>query len=72
MYYKGQPVGDGRINLLVADCLIVELKAITPLPPQAFAQVLSYLRATRLQLGLIINFNTHLLKDNGIHRVVVS
>ena len=72
MYYKGYVVGEGRLDLLVEGCLIVELKAVNPLPPHAFAQVLSYLRATHLQLGLIINFNTLLLKNNGIHRVVLS
>jgi GxxExxY protein len=71
-YYKGRVAGEGRLDLLIEGCLPVALKAVSPLPPHAFAQVLSYLRATRLQLGLIINFNALPLKNNGIHRAVLS
>jgi GxxExxY protein len=69
--YKGFPVGQGRLDLLVADCLVVELKAIEAFTAIHQAQVISYLRALNLHLGLLINFNVSLLK-NGIRRVVVS
>ena len=69
--YKGFPVGQGRLDLLVADCLVVELKAIESFAAIHQAQVISYLRAMNLNLGLLINFNVPLLK-NGIRRVIVS
>jgi GxxExxY protein len=69
--YKGHPVGEGFLNLLVAGELIVELKAVDALAPVHKAQVISYLKATRLHLGLLINFNVPVLKS-GIQRVVLS
>jgi GxxExxY protein len=69
--YKGHPVGEGRLDLLVDGCLIVELKAVEALAPIHTAQVLSYLKATRLPLGLLINFNVPVLKS-GIKRIVLS
>jgi GxxExxY protein len=69
--YKGREIGEGRLDLLVANCLIVELKAVEALAPIHRSQVISYLKATRLSLGLLINFNIPLLKD-GIERVVLS
>ena len=67
--YKGKVVGEGRIDILVEDVLVVELKAVETLNPVHRAQVVTYLRATRLKLGLLINFNVVLLKD-GIKRVI--
>jgi GxxExxY protein len=64
-------VGEGRLDLLVNDCLIVELKAVDSLAPIHTAQVISYLKAMRLSLGLLINFNVPVLKA-GIKRVVLS
>lgn len=58
-----------RIDLLVENKLIIEIKAVETLAPVHFAQVLTYLRLSNLKLGLLINFNTKLLKD-GIHRIV--
>jgi GxxExxY protein len=69
--YKDRPVGEGRLDLLVASQLLVELKAVETLVPIHKAQVISYLKATRLQLGLLINFNVPVLRS-GIQRVVVS
>ena len=69
--YKGEPVGEGFIDLLVADRLIVELKAVEALAPIHQAQVISYLRGTDLHLGLLINFNVTVLKS-GIKRVIRS
>jgi len=69
--YKGFSVGQGRLDLLVAGCLVVELKAIESFSAIHQAQVISYLRAMNLNLGLLINFNVPLLK-NGIRRVVIS
>ena len=67
--YKGRLVGESRVDLLVDRCLLVELKAVEGIAPIHRAQVISYLRATRLDLALLVNFNVRLLKT-GMHRVV--
>ena len=70
IHYQGIVLDTGyRIDLMVADSLIVELKAIDRLLPVHEAQLLSYLRMSDLRLGLLINFNNRLLRD-GIKRVV--
>ena len=58
-----------RIDLLVNDRVIVEVKSVEALAPIHFAQTLTYLRLSELELGLLINFNTKVLK-NGIHRLI--
>ncbi len=60
---------DLRIDLLVGDCLILELKAVERDNPLYLAQLLTYLKLTGHRLGLLINFNVPLIKD-GIRRVV--
>ncbi|MEM6329548.1 MAG: GxxExxY protein [Planctomycetota bacterium] len=70
--YKGRPVGEARLDLLVDEVLIVELKAVDSLHPIHTAQVLNYLKATGLQLGILVNFNVEVLKDGGIKRVVLT
>jgi len=67
--YKGERVGEARLDLLVDHSLVVELKAVESIAPIHWAQVLSYLKATRLRLGLLINFNVSVLQ-RGIKRVV--
>ena len=70
--YKGCPVGEGRVDMLVGGLLVVELKAVEKLLPVHKAQVISYLKALRgATLALLINFNERLLRD-GIQRVVLS
>ncbi|RCJ20269.1 GxxExxY protein [Nostoc sp. ATCC 43529] len=69
--YKGHEVGKGRLDFLVANCLILELKAVQNLAPIHEAQVLSYLKMTNHPLALLINFNVPLLKD-GIKRIILS
>ncbi len=68
LVYKGHVVGQGRVDLLVDGKAVVELKSVDLLLPVHSAQVISYLRTTGLPLGLLINFNVHLLKD-GIRRI---
>lgn len=58
-----------RIDLLVEDIVIVELKAVEKMLPLYDAQILSYLRLRRLQVGLLINFNVVKLKE-GLRRIV--
>jgi GxxExxY protein len=68
--YKGEFVDcDYRLDLVVADAVIAELKSVDKLHPIFTAQLLTYLGLTKLRVGLIINFNVKLLKD-GIVRVV--
>jgi GxxExxY protein len=69
--YKGERVGETRLDLLVNDSLVVELKALESLAPIHLAQILSYLKATRFRLGLLINFGVDVLQ-RGIKRVVRS
>jgi len=69
--YKGRVVGVCRLDLLVGDALIVELKSVDALSSVHRAQVLSYLKATHRKLGLLINFNVLVLKS-GIHRVILT
>lgn len=69
--YKDVPVGDFRVDLIVDERLVVELKAVDRLTPVHTAQVISYLRAAGLNLGLILNFNVGALHQ-GIKRVVWS
>ncbi|MHC4441087.1 MAG: GxxExxY protein [Planctomycetota bacterium] len=69
--YKDHLVGEGRLDLLVENKLVVELKAVDLMLPLHEAQLLSYLKATGHHLGLLINFNVSVLKD-GIKRMVRS
>ncbi|MCA1666611.1 MAG: GxxExxY protein [Thermomicrobia bacterium] len=70
--YKGTNVGSGRLDRLVDDIVIVELKAVDAIGPIHIAQMLSYLRITGRKLGLILNFNVRTLRDGGIERVALS
>jgi GxxExxY protein len=65
--YRGQKVGEGCLDFLVEN-VVVEIKSVELLAPVHTAQVIGYLRATGLTLGLLINFNVKLLKD-GIKRI---
>ena len=67
--YKDIQIPGQRLDLLVGGRVIVELKAVDAISPVHQAKLLSYLKATNLRLGLIINFNVLVLKD-GIKRMV--
>lgn len=67
--YKGDCVGEGRVDFLVGGRLVVEIKAVRGIDDAHVAQTLFYLANVKSPLGLIINFNVTLLK-NGIRRVV--
>jgi GxxExxY protein len=66
--YKGRVIKGQRIDLLIEGEVVVELKAVSKLPDVALAQVLSYLKATGLKRGLLINFGLERLVD-GVKRV---
>ncbi len=55
----GYCVGDYFVDMLVNDCLIVELKAVKTLAPEHFAQILNYLKITHNPIGLLINFGSY-------------
>ena len=72
VWYKGVAVECGyRLDLVVMDTVIVEIKAIERLTPVHEAQLLTYLKLSRWKVGLLINFNVSLLKD-GIHRRIMG
>lgn len=71
IHYDGFTFDEGlRLDLLVEDLVIAELKAVDQVNPVWAAQVLSHLKLTNLRLGYLINFNVPLIKD-GIRRFVV-
>ncbi len=73
VHYRGQLLrGDGfRLDMLVEDTIVVELKSVEEMKPVFQKQLLTYLRLAQKPLGLLINFNEPLLKD-GITRVINS
>ena len=67
--FKEQVVGEGRIDLLVDQKLVVELKTVEAVTDTHRAQVSAYLKASGLRLGLLLNFNTAVMRD-GVKRVI--
>jgi len=59
-----------RLDLLVEDCLVIELKAVEEILPVHEAQLLTYLKLTGHRLGLLVNFNVPLIRD-GIKRIIL-
>lgn len=71
IHYESLLIEDGlRLDLLVEDLVIIELKAQENFHPVWEAQLLSYLRLTNKRLGLLINFHIPLMKD-GIKRLIL-
>lgn len=70
--YKGLSLPDDyyRLDIVVQNRLILELKSVDKLLPVHRAQILTYLRLSKIPLGLLINFNAPALKQ-GIHRYVL-
>ncbi len=58
-----------RIDMVIDNKVLIEVKSVETLAPVHFAQTLTYLKLSGLKLGLLINFNNKYLKD-GIHRIV--
>jgi len=69
--YKGCQVGEGRADFVVADSLVVEIKAVRQLLDVHSAQVISYLKAGDFRLGLLLNFREAIMR-RGVRRVVWS
>jgi GxxExxY protein len=71
IYYRGIRIDSGlRLDLIVENSLIVEIKTVETLLPVHKAKILSYLKLSGHRLGLLINFNSALIKD-GINRVIL-
>ncbi len=68
--YKGREIGKYRLDLLIEDAVIVEIKSVERTDPIFEAQLLTYLRVTGKRVGLLINFKSRLLKY-GIKRIVL-
>jgi len=70
IYYKGKELDkDFYIDILVEDCIIIELKSVEVLLPVHEVQLVSYMKLANINLGFLINFNVSLLKS-GIQRKV--
>ena len=68
--YKGHEIGKHRIDFLVENAVVLELKAVEKMNKIYEAQILTYLRAVDTRVGLLINFNVERLKD-GIKRLIL-
>jgi GxxExxY protein len=70
LYYKGRLISEHRPDLVVEGSVIVEVKSIQRLDPIHLAQVMTYLRVRGVRLGLILNFNSVVMRQ-GIRRVIL-
>ena len=68
--YKGRTIGEYRIDLIVENAVVLEIKSVERHNPIFEAQLLTYLKIASLRRGLLLNFNSRLLKD-GIKRFVL-
>ena len=68
--YKGCTIGEYRLDLLVDKAVVLELKSVDRHDAVFEAQVISYLKISGIRVGLLINFNTRLLKD-GVKRFML-
>ena len=68
--YRGRPIALHRLDLVVGGCVIVELKAVKLLKRVHEAQVLAYLKASKLPVGLLMNFGGATLKE-GFRRIIL-
>lgn len=68
--YKGRTIGEYRLNLIVEEAVVVEIKSVERFDPVFEAQVLTYLKITGKKIGLLINFNSPLLSD-GVKRFIL-
>lgn len=62
VYYEGEEVGTRRVDFLVEDKVMVELKALSKLEDVQLAQIINYLEAYHLEIGLLLNFGTKKLE----------
>ena len=71
IFYKGKSINSiYRLDFLISNSLIIELKSCERLQPIHDAQILTYLKLTGIKIGLLINFNVPILKD-GLKRIAL-
>ena len=68
--YKGRTIGEYRLDMLIENLVVVEIKSVERYDPVFEAQILTYLKITGKKVGLLINFNSRLVKD-GIRRFIL-
>ena len=66
--FRGQSVGQFNADILVENKIIVEIKAVTNLAPEHKAQLINYLKATGIEVGLLINFGKSKLEYRRFHK----
>jgi len=66
VYYKGEKIGEYRLDMVVEEMIILELKAVSELNEIFESQLLSYLKATGIKLGILINFGAKEVKFKRI------
>ena len=71
VFYRGVRIGQYRPDFIVEGLVVVEIKAVDRYDPVFATQVLTYLRLTKLEVGLLFNFNRPTLRD-GVKRFVLS
>ena len=69
-FYKGRRLGTYVVDLIVEDRVVVEIKSVTKVLPVLEAQLLTYMRLLTKKYGLLINFNSAVLKDGVIRRAL--
>ena len=69
-YYKGRLLGEYRIDFIIEDLVVVEIKSVERMKPVFEAQLITYLRASQKRVGLLINFNSRLVKDGVTRRAL--
>lgn len=67
IYYKGEVIGNRRVDFLFGNKICVELKAVTALTDVHLAQALNYLEALNLEIGLLLNFGSRSLEIKRLH-----
>jgi GxxExxY protein len=70
VFYKGRLLSQFRIDLIVNDQIVLEVKAVERFDPIHVAKLMTYLRITNLNLGLLLNFNSTMMRQ-GIKRVML-
>ena len=66
--FRGEQVGQFFADILVEDKVIVELKAVSTLVPEHQAQVINYLKASKLEVGLLVNFGKPRIEIKRLHK----
>jgi len=69
--YKGVKISEHRVDLIVENTVVVELKSVDRYDPVFMAQILTYLRCSGMSVGLLINFNGRVLRS-GVRRFLLD